>query len=79
MRKKELIQIHALLLEVALFSIENENMPAEVFSTYYALDVHPSSIHKSKQDHYDAIAALKKPIEWRTEQTRSTNLDYPVN
>lgn len=79
MRKKELVQIHALLLEVADYLIENEDMPDEALSTYYELDVHPSSIHKSKQDHYDAIGALGDAIEWWTEQDRSPTVDYPVN
>jgi len=49
MRKKELVQTHA-LLEATQYLIENENMPAEMISTYYALDVRPSSIHKSKTE-----------------------------
>lgn len=79
MRKKELVQIHALLLEVVLYLIENEDMPAERVSAYYALDVHPSSIHKSKQDHYDAIAILGNSIDRWTEQTHSNIPDQPVN
>lgn len=79
MRKQELIPTHALLLEVAQYLIENGDMPAETMFTYYALDVRPSSIHKSKQDHYDAITVLGNVIEWWIGQTHSTNLDYPVN
>ena len=79
MRKKELIQIHALLLEVTLHWVENENMPAETCSTYHALDVRPSSIHKSKQDHHDAITALEHSIEWWIEHTHSTELHYRIN
>ncbi len=79
MRKKELVQIHALLLEVTHYLIENDDMPAERVSAYYALDVRPSSIHKSKQDHYDAITVLGDTIERWTEQTHSNTLDHPVN
>lgn len=79
MRKKELVQTHALLLEVSVYLIENENMPPEVISTYYALDVHPSSIHKSKQNHYDAITVLGNSIAWWLEQTQSKYVDHPVN
>lgn len=69
MRKKELISIHALLLEVAQHLIENENMPARRMSTYYALGVTPLGIHKSKQAHYEAITVLINTIEEEFEQT----------
>ena len=69
MRKKELISIHALLLEVAQHLIENENMPARRMSTYHALGVTPLGIHKSKQDHYEAITVLINTIEEEFEQT----------
>lgn len=70
MRKKELIPTHALLLEVAQHLIENENMPARQMSTYHALGVTPLGIHKSKQDHYEAITVLIDTIEEEFEQTR---------
>lgn len=70
MRKKELIQIHALLLEVTRYLIETENMPAERMSTYYALGVTPLGVHKSKQDHYEAITLLFNAVEREFEQTR---------
>lgn len=79
MRKKELIQIHALLLEVAQHLIENENMPAERITAYCALNVSPSCIHKSKQDHYEAIAVLGNSIEWWIEHSDSTILEHPMN
>jgi len=79
MRKKELVQTHALLLEATQYLIENENMPAEMISTYYALDVRPSNIHKSKQNHYEAITVLGNSIERWIEQTHTKNVDHPVN
>jgi len=54
-------------------------MPAEMISTYYALDVRPSSIHKSKQNHYEAITVLGNSIERWIEQTHTKNVDHPVN
>ncbi len=69
-RKKELISTHALLLEVAQYLIENENMPAGRMSTYHALGVTPLGVHKSKQDHYEAITVLTNTIEGELEQTR---------
>ncbi|MDV7348428.1 UPF0058 family protein [Halorubrum distributum] len=75
MRKKELVQTHALLLEVTRDLIENEEMPAEMITTYYTLDVHPSSVHKSKQNHVEAITVLSNSIERWLEQTHSKNFN----
>ena len=69
MRKKELISTHALLLEVAQYLIENESMPAQRISTYHTLGVTPLGVHKSKQDHYEAITVLLNTIEEEFEQT----------
>lgn len=68
MRKKELISTHALLLEVVQHLTENENMPAQRMSTYHTLGVTPLDIHKSKQDHYEAITVLVNTIEAEFEQ-----------
>ena len=70
MRKKELISTHALLLEVAQHLIENTNMPAERMCRYHALGVTPLGVHKSKQDHYEAITVLINAIEGGLEQTQ---------
>ncbi|WP_435094993.1 UPF0058 family protein [Halorubrum sp. N11] len=70
MRKKELISTHALLVEVAQYLIENENMPAGRMCRYHALSVTPLGVHKSKQDHYEAITVLFNIIEGEFEQTR---------
>lgn len=63
MRKVEYIHTHALLTEVARYLIENETMPVEALSAYDALDVGPSSIHMSKQHHYEAIQTLVSAID----------------
>ena len=63
MRKIEYIHTHALLREVTEYLIENETMPVEARSAYAALGTGPSSIHRSKQHHYEAIQALTTAIE----------------
>lgn len=63
MRKKELISTHALLFEVAQHLIENENMSTGRMSRYRTLDVTPSGVHKSKQDHHEAIVVLFNVID----------------
>jgi hypothetical protein len=75
MRKKEYIHIHALLVEVTRHLIENEDMPDEALSTYYALGTPPSGIHKSKQKHDEAITTLHAAIEPWLEHTCT---DSPV-
>ena len=73
MQKKELIHIHALLYEVRHYVVENEDIPVEMHSTYDALDVRPSSIHKQKQNHYEAITTLGGSIERSLEQADIDN------
>jgi|AntRauMinimDraft_4_1070384.scaffolds.fasta_scaffold00046_4 hypothetical protein len=79
MRKKELVHTHTLLREVTHYLIENENMPAKTTATYDALEVRPSSIHKSKRNHREAITVLGDSIERWLEQAPATNVDRPVN
>lgn len=79
MRKRELVHTHTLLREVTRYLIENEDMPAETIATYDALAVRPSSIHKSKRNHHEAIAVLGDSIEWWLERAPATNVDRPVN
>ncbi|WP_418284104.1 UPF0058 family protein [Halorubrum sp. DTA46] len=70
MRKKELIQMHALLLEVTRYVIETESVPVEEMSAYYALGVTPLGVHKSKSDHYEAITVLFDVLEGEFERTQ---------
>lgn len=79
MRKKEFIHIHALLLEVTQYLIENEDMAVEMYSTYDELDVRPSSIHKQKQNHHEAVKILGDSVERSLEQGHTESPDRPVN
>ena len=79
MRKNERIHIHALLLEVTQSLIENEDIPVEMRSTYDALDVRPSSIHKPKQNHYEAVTTLGGSIERSLEQAHTDSQNPPAN
>lgn len=63
MHKTEYIHTHALLVEVTRYLIEDETMPVEMLSAYDALETSPSSIHKPKQSHCEAIIALSSAIE----------------
>lgn len=63
MRKKEYIHTHALLTEVSQYLIENDTMTVETLSAYDALGTGPAGIHKSKQDHHEAIQVLTSAIE----------------
>ena len=46
-----------------------------MYSTYDALYVRLSSIHKPKQHHYEAITTLGDSIEWSVEQTDTDSPD----
>jgi hypothetical protein len=73
MRKKEYISIHALIAEVTRYLIEDENLPAETLADYHVLGTSPSNIHKSKQQHHEAIIALIDAIEPWFEQLQTEN------
>ena len=76
MQKDELIHIHALFFEVRQSLDETENIPVELDSMYDALDVRPTSIHKSKETHREAISTLGGSIERSLEQAGT--IDEPV-
>jgi hypothetical protein len=68
MRKKEYIYTHALLVEVTRYLIENDTISAEMLSAYDAIETRPASIHKSKQNHREAIMILSSAIASLTEE-----------
>lgn len=58
MKKQELIHLHGLLAEVSEYC----DTSAESFDQYQDQGVRPTSIHKSKTDHKDAVFALAEGI-----------------
>ncbi len=56
MRKQEYIHLHALLAEVN--NDVQENGTEIDLDSYESLGVRPSSIHRSKTDHKEAVQAL---------------------
>lgn len=79
MRKKEFIHVHALLLEITQYLMENEDVDPSIHSMYDTLDVRPSSAHKPKDDHYEAVTVLGDSIERALEQAHTESPDSPVN
>ncbi|QLH77997.1 UPF0058 family protein [Halosimplex rubrum] len=79
MRKKEHIYVHALLAEVKRQLIEDEAMSVERLSEYDALGTGPSSIHKPKQNHHEAILVLCSAIEPCLTETRTDSHEQSVN
>lgn len=79
MRKKEHIHVHALLVEVTRYLIEDETMPVERLSAYDALETRPTSIHRPKEDHHEAIVVLCSAIEPCFEGTRTDSREQSVN
>jgi hypothetical protein len=79
MRKKEHIHTHALLAEVARYLIENETMPIEMLSAYDELGTRPSSIHKPKQNHHEAIMVLSSAIGPCLKETGTDSHEQSVN
>ncbi|WP_324760922.1 UPF0058 family protein [Haloarcula montana] len=79
MRKQDHIHTHALLAEVTRYLIENETMSDEMLSAYDALETRPSSIHKSKQDHREAVMVLSRTIEPCLKETDTDSPDQSLN
>ena len=61
MKKQELIHLHGLLAQVQNHYEEQTGNTVE-HDRYTALGVQPTSIHKSKTDHKDAVFALADGI-----------------
>jgi hypothetical protein len=61
MKKQELIHLHGLLAQVQNHYEEQTGENVE-HDRYTALGVQPTSIHKSKTDHKDAVFALAEGI-----------------
>lgn len=61
MKKQELIHLHGLLAEVQHHYEETTGEDVE-HDQYVSLGVRPTSIHKSKTDHKDAVFALARGI-----------------
>jgi len=61
MRKQELIHLHGLLATVREFCEEDLGETVDR-AQYSELPIQPTSIHKSKADHQEAVAALATDI-----------------
>jgi hypothetical protein len=70
MKKQELIHLHGLLAQVQNHYEEQTGDDVE-HDEYDTLGVQPTSIHKSKTDHKDAVFALARGItsEMNDEET----------
>lgn len=79
MRKQDHIHTHALLAEVTRYLIENETMSGEMLSEYDALETCPSSIHKPKQDHREAVIVLSRTIEPCLKEIGTDSPEQSVN
>ncbi|WIV68238.1 UPF0058 family protein [Natrialbaceae archaeon AArc-T1-2] len=72
MKKQELIHLHGLLAEVSNQCTEWDNCRIDL-DEYESLGIRPTSIHKSKTDHKDAVFALAGGItqHMREEETET--------
>jgi len=61
MKKQELIHLHGLLAQVQ-HHFEKETGKTVEHDRYVSLGVQPTSIHKSKTDHKEAVFALARDI-----------------
>ena len=68
MKKQELIHVHHLLSEVSnqIETWEDEEIDLE---DYYAMNIRPTSIHRSKTDHKAAVYELADAIVEEIEES----------
>lgn len=71
MKKQELIHLHGLLAEVCKHCEETAGIDVET-NEYAELGVRPTSIHRSKTDHKDAVFALADGITGELEERAET-------
>ncbi len=55
MKKEELVHLHMLLAQLEIYCVDNG---ADDFEKYDELGITPFQIHRSKEEHYDAILVL---------------------
>ncbi|EMA52801.1 MULTISPECIES: UPF0058 family protein [Halococcus] len=70
MKKQELIHLHGLLAEVRKHHQARTGTAVE-YEGYESLGVRPTSIHKSKTDHKEAVFALAEGITGEMRHTES--------
>ena len=58
MHKDELLQLHEQMVAIMQHFRAREDVGPEMFDEYEALDVSPSDVHKSKNEHKHAIFVL---------------------
>ena len=68
MKKEELIQLHMLLAQVKKYC--EENGPTCDFTEYNELGISPFQVHRSKEEHKQAIFVLGTELASMTTKTR---------
>lgn len=63
MRKQECVHLHALLAEITRYLVEREELPPSSLATYDALQTRPSSIHRSRREHREALRVLAGTLD----------------
>jgi hypothetical protein len=58
MHKDELLELHEQMVIIMEHFKEREHVDEELFDEYYQLDVDPSHVHKSKNEHKHAVFVL---------------------
>lgn len=71
MKKRELIFLHSLLDEVRRFLDARWGLPDEAFADYEALGVGPASIHRTKDEHLEAVLCLARALADEVEARRA--------
>lgn len=79
--KQEFIHLHGLFSEIARYLDEKqvrdyELEEFEMYQEYLEMDVKPTSIHKNKEDHREALFTLAETIETYLEEEQGLR-DFP--
>lgn len=79
MKKRELIYLHSLLVEVRRDLEARGDLPAEAFDDYEALGVGATSVHRTKGEHREAVVCLLEGLTAALAARRSADEDADLS
>lgn len=63
MRKRELVYLHGLLVEVSTVLHAYGILSDAALSSYQSVEISPTAVHRSKSDHERAVKTLAAAVE----------------
>lgn len=58
MKKRELVYLHSLLVEIRRYLAARGDLPADAFAAYDEFGVAPTAVYETKSEHREAVMRL---------------------